>query len=98
MQIVKEGRIPPPWSKEAVCRGSGVLEPGCGSVLRVEEADLYVVRRANDYNQYIGYECPFCHRANLLPSDFYPGKISRLPSRKKWGESRRQPAGRGSWI
>ncbi len=97
MKIIKEGHLPPPWSKEVTCRSSNVLEPGCGTVLRVEEPDLFVTRLPSGYEM-IGFQCAFCRKINLISLDFYPGDSSRLQSKRKWEETRRQTKGRGEWL
>jgi hypothetical protein len=99
MRIIKEGKLPPPWSRETRCFSPDPLRPGCGSVLAVEASDLYVIKKNYGYatEDLLCFECPFCGVENHLSHDFYPGKVSGLSTRKQWQETR-QKAPKGSWL
>lgn len=44
MKVIKPGRSPDGWSAQRKCTGAGNNGGGCGAVLLVEAADLFITR------------------------------------------------------
>lgn len=74
MQILAKG---PGWSIEQTCM---IEKGGCGSKLRVEKNDVYVIVlnvRGNIDNHY-KYKCPVCGLENSISEKDIPANIREL--------------------
>ncbi|MFA5184900.1 MAG: hypothetical protein WC551_00225 [Patescibacteria group bacterium] len=76
-EIVRPGFRDPAWSEEQKCVGNDVINfrPGCGAVIRITLADMYVIRGQGHsgyppdltvYPRYVVYRCP-CGAESVHP-------------------------------
>ncbi len=88
MRIIKKGRAQKGWAKEFECTGAGNTGGGCGAVLLVEMADLFMTEsHARDETTcYVTFECPSCMTWTDVPDKDRPtlppgGIRRRAPTR-----------------
>jgi hypothetical protein len=78
MKILKPGREQSGWAIETTCTGEGNGGGGCGAVLLVEAADLYITSRdtmGRDYEEFATFQCPTCGVETDLSK---PGKAIQI--------------------
>ncbi len=75
MRILEKG---PGWDLKLRCTGKGNGDGGCGSLLLVEENDIYVKPHADylgDIEYYYAVCCPVCGRETDIPDEDLPLSI-----------------------
>lgn len=83
MKIIKKGREQKGWSAEFECTGNGNGNGGCGSILLVEQKDIYQTNRHSygdtfpDY--FLTFKCCNCGVLTDIPDRFCPLKAKDLP-------------------
>lgn len=62
MKIIKPGRPQAGWSTEATCTGAGNGNGGCGAILLVEAADLFITQShaLHETDSYVTFKCTAC--------------------------------------
>lgn len=62
MKVIKPGRKQTGWSKEKTCTGKGNGNGGCGAVLLVEQADIFLTHRHVhvEHDVFHTFKCPCC--------------------------------------
>jgi uncharacterized protein YjdB len=63
MKVLEPGRKQTGWATEAECTGSGNSGGGCGAVLLVEAADIYLTQSGHyggSTDFYTTFRCPCC--------------------------------------
>lgn len=77
MEVLKKGSG---WSLEETCTGKGNGNGGCGSLLKVEEGDLFFTRSSSydgSSESYITFQCPVCRKYTDLDKSNVPAQIQK---------------------
>lgn len=82
MEVLKKG---PGWSLKETCTGKGNGKGGCGSLLKVEEQDLFFTYSSSydgSSERYITFQCPVCKKYTDLNESKVPSQIQKTLKRK----------------
>lgn len=90
MKVLKAGRDQSSWAKEFHCTGHGNKDGGCGALLLVERADLFLTfSSARDETEtYVTFQCSQCHVLTDIPSNQYPSDTHLLPNVLEWNKAK----------
>jgi hypothetical protein len=84
MKVLKPGRPQKGWSKESLCTGAGNGDGGCGALLLVEQADLFITTSSHydgSNDEFVTFKCGEC--GVLTDIDGVPTNIKMDLPRKK---------------
>ena len=77
MEVLKKGKG---WNLKQKCTGYGNGNGGCGSLLKVEEQDLFLTY--SDSDRYITFQCPVCNKYTDVNDSKVPYQIQKTLKRK----------------
>lgn len=75
MKVLREAEI---WKKEVECTGNGYGGYGCGTLLEVDENDIYINKvydLEGDYENRFTIKCPCCKIPTRLSRGEIPDRI-----------------------
>lgn len=84
MKVIKQGRRQKGWSVETKCTGDGNGGGGCGSVLLVEQKDIYTTERhcRDETDTFYTFQCVSCNVETDLSTA--PPRNIMFPDKAKW--------------
>ncbi len=77
MKVLEKG---PGWGLKLRCTGKGNGDGGCGSLLQVEESDIYITTHTDmtgETDYYYTICCPVCGKETDIPEKDLPSIIMR---------------------
>lgn len=88
MKILEQGREQKGWVTEVKCTGAGNGGGGCGSLLLVEEADVYATYNydyTGDRDKFATFTCVHCCVETDLPENVVPSRVwNNLVSKREF--------------
>ena len=88
MKVLKKGTQSPDFSVEVTCKGNRISNSGCGALLLVEQADIYLAEYGSGMDDYTEvlyvFTCPECGKENALDKAKQPDGRLDFPTKRAW--------------
>ena len=82
MEVLQKGKG---WHLKEKCTGKGNGDGGCGSLLKIEEQDLFITMNYcydGSSDRYITFQCPVCKWYTDLSDSKVPYQIQKTLKKK----------------